>query len=207
VILALDVLERKKALEIVKKTADYIDAVKVGYPLVLSTGIDVIKDLGEFSKPIIADFKVADVPHVSQEICRIAKGAGADYVIVQGIMGPDVVRACSSEADIIIVCDMSHPGALDFISQHNREIARIAKEHATGIVAPATRPQTIKTLREIVGNLTIISPGVKVQGASVGSAIKAGADFEIIGRAIYNSADPHKEAEQIFNQIKEVEKR
>jgi orotidine-5'-phosphate decarboxylase len=202
IILALDVTDRAKAIEVVKKTVDYIDAVKVGYPLILSVGLDIVSELKELGKPIIADFKVADVPHVSQEICRIATEAGADYVIAQGFLGEDVLRACSEVADIFVVCDMSHPGALDFLSAHGEDIARRVKDYAAGIVAPATRPQTIKALRKIVGSKTIISPGVKAQGAEVGSAIKAGADFEIIGRAIYNNADPGLEAREIYNQLK-----
>jgi orotidine-5'-phosphate decarboxylase len=173
------VTEKEKAKIIVRETQEYIDAIKVGYPLVLSTGLDVTTDLKKFGKPIIADFKVADVPHVSSEVCRMAKEAGADYVIVQGFLGEDVIKACSEVTRIFVVSDMSHPGSLDFISTH----------------------KTIKTLRNIVENLTIISPGVKAQGAKVGSAITAGADFEIIGRAIYNSPQPRLEASKIYHQL------
>jgi orotidine-5'-phosphate decarboxylase len=207
VILALDVNGTERAVSVVDKTADFIDAIKVGYPLILSTGLEIITDLKKFGLPIIADFKVADVPHVSAEICRLATEAGADFVIVQGIMGGDVVEACSKVAPLFVVSDMSHPGALDYISGHNREIAGHAAKFAEGIVAPATRPQTIKTLRSIIGDLIIISPGVKAQGAEVGSAISAGADFEIIGRAIYNSPDPGSAAEQIKNQIERIDLR
>jgi orotidine-5'-phosphate decarboxylase len=207
VILALDVNGAKRAVEVASKTAEYIDAIKVGYPLILSAGLGIISDMKRFSLPIIADFKVADVPHVSAEICRLATKAGADFVIVQGVMGGDVVEACSKVARLFVVSDMSHPGALNYISGHNKEIAGLAKRFAEGIVAPATRPQTIKTLRSIVGDLIIISPGVKAQGAKVGSAIYAGADFEIIGRAIYSSPDPALAAEQIKNQIERVDLR
>ena len=201
-ILALDVNGTERALEVVGQTAGHIDAIKVGYPLVLSTGLGIIAELKRFGLPIIADFKVADVPHVSAEICRLATEAGADFVIVQGVMGREVVEACSKEANLFVVSDMSHPGALDYISGHNREIAGHAAKFAEGIVAPATRPQTIKTLRSIIGDLIVISPGVKAQGAAVGSAISAGADFEIIGRAIYQSPNPGAAAEQIKNEIK-----
>jgi orotidine-5'-phosphate decarboxylase len=202
VILALDVTDKSRALEVVNDTAKYIDAVKVGYPLILSTGIEIIGDLKKSGKPIIADLKVADVPHVSSEICRIATSAGADYVIIQGFLGRDVVKACSNVAAVFVVCDMSHPGALDFISSQSVEIARATRSYAQGIVAPATRPESIRNLRGIVGNLIIIAPGIKSQGAKVGSALKAGADFEIIGRAIYNSPDPVEEAKSIYRELK-----
>ncbi len=182
---------------------DYVAAIKVGYPLILSTGLEIIKELKEIGRPVIADLKVADIPFVSARICELARREGADYVIVQGFLGRDVIEACSKVSNLFVVADMSHPGALDFISDHNKEIAKVAKKYAAGIVAPATRPQTIKTLRRIVEDLIIISPGIKAQGADVGSAISAGADFEIVGRAIYNNSRPGLEAEKIYHHLKE----
>jgi len=42
-------------------------------------------------------------------------------------------------------------------------------------------------LRNIVGALIIACCGIGAQGPEPGSAIKAGADFEIIGRTIYEA--------------------
>ncbi len=196
IILALDVDTREKAVEICKKTVDFIDAIKVGYPLILNTDMAVIKELGQFKKPIIADLKVADIPFVSRKICEAAVKSGADYVIVQGFVGSDVVRACSGAAKTFVVAEMSHPGAKEFMAKDALEIAEMAREYAEGIVAPATRSPMIEVLRKAVGELIIISPGIKAQGASVGDAIKAGADFEIIGRGIYESENPGKAAEK-----------
>jgi orotidine-5'-phosphate decarboxylase len=53
-----------------------------------------------------------------------------------------------------------------------------------------------------VGELVIISPGVKAQGARPGDAIRAGADFEIVGRGIYASAEPRRSAAEIAEEIK-----
>lgn len=196
IILALDVDTREKALEICKEVADFVDAIKVGYPLVLKTDLSIVGELKQFQKPIITDFKVADIPIVSQRICEAAVRAGADFVIVHGFVGEDVVKACSSAAKIFVVAEMSHPGARDFMVKDALAITEIARKYAKGIVAPATRPERIKELRKKAGDLTIISPGVKAQGASVGDAIRAGADFEIIGRGIYEASEPKKAAEE-----------
>jgi orotidine-5'-phosphate decarboxylase len=196
IILALDVDSKEKALEICGEVADFVDAIKVGYPLVLKTGLSIVGELKQFKKPIITDFKVADIPIISQGICRAAVDAGADYVIVHGFVGEDVVKACSEAAKIFVVAEMSHPGATDFMADNAEGIAGIARKHAVGIVAPATRPERITELRNAVGDLIIISPGVKAQGASVGDAIRAGADFEIIGRGIYEAPDPRSAAEE-----------
>lgn len=198
-ILALDVKNRERALQVAKETADYVDAFKIGYPLVLSAGLGIASELRDMEKPVIADFKVADIPYISQEICSIATRAGADYVIIHGFLGEDVIKACSQTANIIVVCDMSHPGALEYLSESSASLAEISKKYASGIVAPATRPKAIKEMRAIVEDLTIISPGVKAQGAAVGDAITAGADFEIIGRGIYEHDTPRSEAKKVYD--------
>ncbi|MEM0002219.1 MAG: hypothetical protein QW211_04935 [Desulfurococcaceae archaeon] len=57
-------------------------------------------------------------------------------------------------------------------------------------MAPATRPEVIKYIRSKLGtNVKILSPGVGAQGASPGDALCAGADYEIIGRAITHAVD------------------
>lgn len=204
IILALDVESEDEALQLCKEVAEHIDAIKVGYPLVLKTGASIIKKIKQFKKPVIADFKVADIPEISRKICEIAVKSGADYVIVHGFVGEDVVKACSEVANIFVVAEMSHPGAKDFMSSEADKIAKIAKKYAYGIVAPATRPERIKKLRKIVGDIVIISPGIKAQGAAVGDAIKAGADFEIIGRGIYASQNPKKAAKEFADILKKL---
>ncbi|NOZ76995.1 MAG: orotidine-5'-phosphate decarboxylase, partial [Euryarchaeota archaeon] len=202
VILALDVEDRVRALEVAEAAAAHIDAVKVGYPLVLNTGLGIIEELKAHGMPVIADFKVADIPPVSSAICRTAVRRGADYVIVQGFLGEDVVEACAREARIFVVTEMSHPGATRFMAPAAEEVAAMAKRHAFGIVAPATRPERITALRRIVGEeLTIISPGVAVQGGVPGDAIAAGADFEIVGRGIYAAEDPGKAARDMADRV------
>jgi orotidine-5'-phosphate decarboxylase len=204
IILALDMDDPNLAVDICMVTADYIDAVKVGYPLVLSAGMDVLGRLKDMGKPVIADFKVADIPYISRLICERAVDEGADYVIVQGFLGEDVVEACAEVAQIFVVADMTHPGAGEFIHERARDIAQMARKHAYGLVLPANNPDEIERFRKIVGAMVIISPGVKAQGASPGSAIAAGADFEIVGRGIYEAEDPRKAAEEIYVAIKQV---
>jgi len=70
-------------------------------------------------------------------------------------------------------------------------------------VAPATRPERIKQILAMVSGLSIISPGVGAQGGSAADAIRAGADYVIAGRTIYNSKNPGIDAEKI---AKEIEK-
>lgn len=207
-ILALDVTDKSSAISISKDAAEHVDAIKIGYPLVLGAGLGIINRICEFA-PVIADFKVADIPNTNKLICSQAFGAGAAGVIVHGFTGHDSLLECVRTAqeyngEIFVVTEMSHPGAVEFMAPKALEIAALALEcKAQGVVAPATRPERIKQIRNIVGELAIISPGVGAQGASAEEAIKAGADYVIVGRTIYNSKAPRKEAERI---AKEIEK-
>ncbi len=90
-IVALDVVERKTAMEIAGKVAEHIDRIKINYPLVLSAGVGVIKELSKI-KPVIADFKIADIPYTSSIIARIAFENSAESVIVHGFVGSDTLR-------------------------------------------------------------------------------------------------------------------
>ena len=61
-ILAIDETDGQKALKIVEEVAEYIDAVKINWPLVLSEGPEMITKLSRFTD-VICDFKVADIPN------------------------------------------------------------------------------------------------------------------------------------------------
>ncbi|MBE0522679.1 MAG: orotidine-5'-phosphate decarboxylase [Candidatus Methanoperedenaceae archaeon] len=206
-VVALDVINEKDAISISEAVVEHIDAIKIGYPLVLGAGIGIITQISEFA-PVIADFKVADIPNTDRLICEQAFKAGAEAVIVHGFTGKDSLTECVKTGkqygrDIYVVTEMSHPGALDFMQTAAEALARMAVESgASGIVAPATRPARLREIRNIVGDLTIISPGVGAQGGSAADAVKAGADYVIVGRSIYGSEHPEVEAGKIADEIK-----
>ena len=200
-ILALDVTNPERAMEIAKEAAPHLAFVKVNYPLVLSAGLDVVTEISK-SVPVICDFKVADIPNTNRLIAEAAYGAGAQGLIVHGFTGMDSVSACKSseDKDLFVVITMSHPGGGEFFDIE--KFSNIAKQAgATGVVAPATRPEDIAEVREKVGDLKIISPGVGAQGGSAKDAIDAGADYIIVGRSIYQSENPAEVAYQYSQSI------
>jgi len=202
-ILALDLTDGGRAMEVVKQAAENMDAVKVNYPTILGCGPGIITEIAEESGvPVIADFKVADVPHTNYAIARQAFSLGAYGVICQPFTGPDSLEACAraareSGADLYVVVAMSHPGAGRFFTPHLKEFAALAKEvGADGVIAPATRLEELRRVRELLPDTAILSPGVGAQGGDALAAVEAGADFIIVGRAIYESGDPGKAAQE-----------
>jgi orotidine-5'-phosphate decarboxylase len=194
-ILALDVTSRERALSLAEKLRSYFDAIKIGYPLILSAGLGIITEISA-TLPVIADLKVADIPNTNRLICEAVLDAGAGGIIAQAFPGKDSLLACTKSAaehgaDLFAVTEMSHPGAELFMAPLAVRMARMAMEvGATGVVAPATRPERIKLIRSIIGDRMIISPGVGAQGGSAGVALEAGADYLIVGRSVYEAEDP-----------------
>lgn len=209
IILALDVTDKETALKIAEETKDCVDAIKIGYPLVLKTGLSIVTDLKKYG-PIIADFKVADIPNTDRLICEHVFNAGAEAIIVQAFTGEDSLKECVKTAGefgkkVFVVAEMSHPGGDTFFTKKvaNKIVEMARDSGAYGIVAPATRPERITDLRKTIGDeMKIISPGVGKQGGSAKSTLDAGADWIIIGRSIYESENPKKAAEEFLEQIK-----
>jgi orotidine-5'-phosphate decarboxylase len=200
-ILALDVTDKKQALKIANASASHIDAIKLGYPLILSCGLSFAEEIGGLDLPLIADFKVADIPNTNRLIAEQVFDAGFASIICHGFTGKDAVQACVDVAAdyggaCFVVAEMSHPGATAFFHGGAAEnIAALAMDcGADGIIAPATRPERVKVLRKIVGNRKILSPGVGAQGGDAAVVAKI-VDGIIVGRAIYEAEDPAAAAE------------
>jgi len=211
-ILALDVLDEERALEIIEETRASLTYVKVGYPLILSAGIKVLEKISQLI-PVIADLKVADIPNTNRLICREAFEDGVEGIICHGFTGRDSLEACIGvsrefDGDIYVVADMSHPGASAFFPDISAKICDLAVElGAEGIVAPANHPERLKEIKKIIKGLKLICPGVGVQGGSILSAVLAGADYLIVGRSIYMDKNPKIAAERIKKAIEEADER
>ena len=207
-VLALDETDGRKALEVAEKVAGTVDAIKINWPLVLSEGPGMITRLADLTD-VICDFKVADIPNTVRLIVENAVSRGASAVIVHAFTGDDSLRAAveaASGAEIYAVTEMSHPGAKMFTAMHAEEMARLGVECGVdGFIAPATRPDRIRAVRSVVGpSKKILSPGVGAQGGKASDAISAGADYAIVGRAIYGAEDPASAAEAFREDIMSV---
>ncbi len=211
-ILALDMDYETPALELVADVCTYVDAIKVGYVLILSEGLSVIRAIkrGFPQLPVIADLKVADAPHIARKMTLLALDAGADIVSVCGVCGPTVIQECLQLAgyrkrNLLVLVEFTQVDGLIGSEQAN-QTALMAKEMGVwGVFAPGTRPQRIKELRSLVGqNLVIVSCGIGAQGADPGTALKAGADFEIVGRQICTALDSRVAAADISRSLSAI---
>ena len=208
IILAMDLMDLKEAERVCESINEYIDTIKIGYPLTLAEGLSTIgffKD--NFDYKVICVYKVADIPATNEKIANQTFDAGADAIICHGFVGSDSVDACKTSAEdhggeVFLLTEMSHPGAIKFLQPNADEIARMGVEMGiTNYVAPSTRPERLSEIRDIVGkDAFMISPGVGTQGGDPRETLKY-SNALIIGRSIYNAEDPEKATKDIVDSI------
>ncbi len=198
-------LDVEKAIPVLDKIYPYIAACKINRTLTDIIGMeDVKKIIKQYPDLIfIADFKIADIPHTNEILSEHAKNACFDAITVHAYVGSDSIIDVKKNLDVVLVVAMSHKGAKEFISKNTKEFCELALNlNIDAVVAPATRTEEIKIVREILKSQAIIlSPGVGVQGGNFGDAIKNGADFEMAGRTIYDAKNPTDIAKEIYKKL------
>ena len=207
-ILALDVGSESEAIEICDSIKDYIDTIKIGYPLALAEGLEIINKLKDkFGFQVICDFKVADIDATNSKICDETFKAGADAIICHGFVGFDSVQACLDvankyEKELFLLTEMSHPGAKMFLQKNADAIAQMGVNMGiTNYVAPATRLDRLADIRQIVGkDAYIISPGVGKQGGDGKKTLEI-SNAIIVGRSIYESDNPKEACKELINSL------
>ncbi|HEX7392967.1 MAG TPA: orotidine 5'-phosphate decarboxylase / HUMPS family protein, partial [Thermoplasmata archaeon] len=79
-ILALDVTSHDEAIRVVAAVKDYVDAIKINWPLILAAGPEIITELSRV-KDVICDMKISDIPNTNRLIVEQAMKRGASAVI------------------------------------------------------------------------------------------------------------------------------
>ena len=139
--------------------------------------------------PVILDSKRGDIGSTARNYAIEAFDRfGADAVTVNPYLGFDSVQPFLERADkgVVVLCRTSNPGSGEFqdlvvdgrpLYQH--VASRVAKEwNANGnclLVVGATWPKELGVVRELVGELPFLVPGVGAQGGDVQAVVQQGA--------------------------------
>ncbi len=174
----------------------------MGFPLALEIGWGGLKDLVEKFPQYywIADFKLGDIPAVTEHVLRKFSSWGFDAAIIHLFTGHRRYEGI----DIIGVAGMSHPESHIIRGNFTKLLDQAYLLKVMGVVVGATRPEMIREARRRLPNTLIFSPGVGFQGAKPGDALRAGADYEIVGRSITLSDDPVSTANKIVEAQRDV---
>ncbi|MCK9273543.1 MAG: orotidine-5'-phosphate decarboxylase [Syntrophales bacterium] len=232
-IFALDIGNNLESiLEWVSLLKDHVGMFKVGKEAFTRFGPLLIKEISDLGAAVFLDLKFHDIPNTVARAAEAAVRLKVSMLNVHALGGyemmnrtAEAVRMISQKEkiphpDILAVTvltslDDSDLKTLGFNCTADILAGRLAKmaQNAglSGVVASA---QDVRTLRNICGkNFIIVTPGIRVaeeireddqkRTMTAKEAIKAGADFIVVGRPIRTADDPVAMAEKINAEINE----
>lgn len=144
--------------------------------------------------PLILDAKRGDIGSSNEAYVAYAFGyLGADAITLHPYLGYDSLKPFldCKEKGCIILCKTSNPGAGEFqdVGLLYELVARnvVNTWNSNGncmLVVGATYPEELAAVRRIVGDMTLLVPGIGSQGGDIEKTVKAGVNSKGAGMII-----------------------
>lgn len=127
--LTIDHGKRHEVIAIVDKLADHVDVVEIGYPQIVTFGLDLIKDI-RAAHPDLCICVDAKVFHGGTGVTTRCFDAGADIVTVLSAAPNPVISKMVEKAKTYggkIMCDMSAPARA--VAQRTAEVDELGVDY------------------------------------------------------------------------------
>lgn len=220
-IVALDVPSTEDAERMVARIGEAARFYKIGYQLMPIGGFDLARRLSAQDKKVFLDAKFHDIGATVERGVKSVAKLGADFLTVHA--EPDVLKgAVAGRGDDprLKVLAVTVLTSLDQAALARAGIATpladlvlnrvefAAEAGADGVIASAQEAAAIRA--RFGDQLLIVTPGVRPMGAvandqkrvlTPAGAIKAGADYLVVGRPIVEANEPARAASEITREI------
>ncbi|MCY7274187.1 MAG: orotidine-5'-phosphate decarboxylase [Phormidesmis sp. CAN_BIN44] len=229
IIVPLDVSSEAEAIALIEKLP-HVTFWKVGLELFVSSGASILTILKERQKRIFLDLKFHDIPNTIAGACAAAARYGVDLVTIHATCGKEglhqaqtAMQASADQAGLpapkliaITLLTSLSSRSLAFelkvpleLPEYALHMALLAQE--SGLAGAVCSPQEVAQLRQSCGDgFTLVCPGVRPTWAEAGdqkrvttpaAALKAGANYLVIGRPITAADDPVRAFDRICEEL------
>lgn len=222
-IVAMDVPNVLHGLALADRLGDTVSFYKIGLGMLTGGGLALANELKqERGKRVFLDMKFFDIGATVEAAVRGIAQYDLDFLTVHG--DPQVVRAAmegkrGTGLKILAVTvltsldradldeNLIKPGDIRDITLERA--ARALEAGADGVIASPQEAAMIRALPQAAGRL-IVTPGVRPAGAASGDqkriatphqAISDGADHIVVGRPVWQAADPAEAARAIIAEL------
>lgn len=204
--LAIDLLDTKGAIELIKEVGEHIDVVEIGTPVIINEGLNAVKEMKKAfpNLTVLSDLKIMDA--ASYEVMQ-ASNAGADIITILGVSEDESIKGAVQEAkklgkeilvDMISVKDLAARAkeldnfGVDYICVHTGyDLQAIGKNSF----------EDLKTIKSVVKNAkTAIAGGIKMD--TLQEVIDQKPDLIIVGGGITGVEDKKAMAQKMHEMIK-----
>jgi len=227
IIFALDVPTFADAKHWVSVLSGHVGMFKVGKQLFTAHGPDIVRMVENFGGEVFLDLKYHDIPNTVAMASLEAARLGARLINLHALGGYEMmartVEALDKEfagkerAKVLAVTILTSSteetlrevGIERPVPEMVVRLASLAKK--AGIDGVVASPLEVPLIREACGpDFLVVTPGVRPATASVddqkrvmtpGEAVRAGADYLVIGRPISAAADPVAAVAAIVEEI------
>ncbi len=229
IIFALDVDKLSDIDQWAERLSGNVGMFKVGKELFTSGGPAAVEAVKRHGGEVFLDLKYHDIPNTVAQAMLAAGRLGVRLANLHALGGPEMMEKASqavrkefgeaerprllavtiltsSTQDTLKAVGIEHP-----VEEMVVRLAKLAKE--SGMDGVVASPLEIKAIRAACGpEFLIVTPGVRPSFAAVddqkrimtpAEAVKAGADYLVIGRPIAKAADPVQAANLIVDEIVE----
>ncbi len=215
---------------IINKTAEYAGAFKFNIAFYEARGAKGITDLADSVEYLrnrhpdiltICDAKRSDIGNTSQAYAHaIFDEIGFDAVTLSPYLGRDALMPFLGYKDkaCIILCRTSNAGSGEFqnLQIDNKPLWLVVAERVANewndnsncmLVVGATYPAEMAQIRQAVGDMPLLVPGIGAQGGDISAVMKAGLNSENKGliinssRSIIFSENPATSAKTLRDEI------
>jgi orotidine-5'-phosphate decarboxylase len=226
-IVALDVKSRAAADKLVDQLGDAVTFYKVGLSLFTRCGPDIVRKLKQKGKRVFLDLKYHDIPNTVAQAAMSAASLDVDLLTVHASGGARMIAAAreavgDSGPRILAVTLLTSFGVddaeqvwgkqLNSMREEVNRLAQLASEAgAHGVIASPLEAEGLK--RRHGAEFLVVTPGIRppgaplgdqVRAATPGDALRAGADYLVVGRPVIEANDPRAVVTHMFDEMTQV---
>jgi orotidine-5'-phosphate decarboxylase len=230
-IVALDFDSLNSAVKFAKQVADLVGMFKIGNQLFTAAGPAAVREVAALGPGVFLDLKFHDIPNtVAGAVLSCAAMTGVQLVNVHALGGSAMLHAAvqaisagqAMGADrprllavtVLTSMDQKAMREVGIAGPPKERVLKLAKlAKAAGVDGVVASVQEARAIRKACGpEFLIVTPGVRPKTAEAKGddqartampteAIKAGADFLVVGRPILTAADPRAAAQAMVDEI------
>ncbi len=231
IVVALDIDSDREALATVDELRGSVGMFKVGHQLFTAYGPDIVRRIIGKGGKVFLDLKYHDIPNTVAKASAEAVKLGVSIFNVHALGGSDMMKAAAESAKenadklgvkaplllaVTVLTSMDEKSLrkeLKITRSLQREVGHLARmAQRAGMHGVVASPLEIKMLRRAVrGEFVILTPGVRPAWAArddqkrimtPGEAVRAGADYIVVGRPVLRAEDRKAAVERILEEMK-----
>jgi orotidine-5'-phosphate decarboxylase len=216
-IVALDYADTAEARELTIKLDGVVSFYKVGWDLFLSGGVPFVQELFSHGNRVFLDLKMDDIPETVKRAVHQLHHCGAHFFTLQGDHETfEAAKAGRNGApfprNFLYVPVLSSRLVDGFDLEARQELELMVQGGIEGVVASGKMVGLIREYFNLARkDLIIVAPGIRQSGQSYNdhrrsltpsAAVRAGADYLVMGRPIRDAKDPRKVAEAVIEEMR-----